>query len=245
MASNNEWFSDWFDTSYYHILYKNRDEKEAKFFIENLCNFLAIKPNSSLLDLACGKGRHSITLNELGHKVLGVDLSQNSISVAKQQERRGLHFEVHDMRKIIPGLSFDVIFNLFTSFGYFDSSVENKKVIFSVANMLYEKGIFVIDFLNADKVVANLVSEEEKMIDGIQFLIKRIVEGEHIYKKITVIDKNETKNYVERVQLLRLGDFEKLLSPEFKILHTFGNFDLQKFDATSSDRLIIIAEKNA
>ena len=245
MASNNEWFSDWFDTSYYHILYKNRDEKEARFFIENLCNFLAIKPNSSLLDLACGKGRHSITLNELGHKVLGVDLSQNSISVAKQHERRGLHFEVHDMRKIIPGLSFDVIFNLFTSFGYFDSSVENKKVIFSVANMLYEKGIFVIDFLNADKVVANLVSEEEKMIDGIQFLIKRIVEGEHIYKKITVIDKNETKNYVERVQLLRLGDFEKLLSPEFKILHTFGNFDLQKFDATSSDRLIIIAEKNA
>ena len=245
MASNNEWFSDWFDTSYYHILYKNRDEKEAKFFIENLCNFLAIKPNSSLLDLACGKGRHSITLNELGHKVLGVDLSQNSISVAKRHERRGLHFEVHDMRKIIPGLSFDVIFNLFTSFGYFDSSVENKKVIFSVANMLYEKGIFVIDFLNADKVVANLVSEEEKMIDGIQFLIKRIVEGEHIYKKITVIDKNETKNYVERVQLLRLGDFEKLLSPEFKILHTFGNFDLQKFDATSSDRLIIIAEKNA
>ena len=245
MASNNEWFSDWFDTSYYHILYKNRDEKEAKFFIENLCNFLAIKPNSSLLDLACGKGRHSITLNELGHKVLGVDLSQNSISVAKQQERRGLHFEVHDMRKIIPGLSFDVIFNLFTSFGYFDSSIENKKVIFSVANMLYEKGIFVIDFLNADKVVANLVSEEEKMINGIQFLIKRIIEGEHIYKKITVIDKNETKNYVERVQLLRLGDFEKLLSPEFKILHTFGNFDLQKFDATSSDRLIIIAEKNA
>ena len=245
MASNNEWFSDWFDTSYYHILYKNRDEREARFFIENLCNFLAIKPNSSLLDLACGKGRHSITLNELGHKVLGVDLSQNSISVAKQQERRGLHFEVHDMRKIIPGLSFDVIFNLFTSFGYFDSSIENKKVIFSVANMLYEKGIFVIDFLNANKVVANLVSEEEKMIDGIQFLIKRIVEGEHIYKKITVIDKNETKNYVERVQLLRLGDFEKLLSPEFKILHTFGNFDLQKFDATSSDRLIIIAEKNA
>ena len=245
MASNNEWFSDWFDTSYYHILYKNRDEREARFFIENLCNFLAIKPNSSLLDLACGKGRHSITLNELGHKVLGVDLSQNSISVAKQHERRGLHFEVHDMRKIIPGLSFDVIFNLFTSFGYFDSSIENKKVIFSVANMLYEKGIFVIDFLNADKVVANLVSEEEKMIDGIQFLIKRIVEGEHIYKKITVIDKNETKNYVERVQLLRLGDFEKLLSPEFKILHTFGNFDLQKFDATSSDRLIIIAEKNA
>lgn len=245
MAANNEWFSDWFDTSYYHTLYKNRDADEAKLFIKNLCAFLNVKSNSSLLDLACGKGRHSVTLNELGHKVLGVDLSQNSISIAKLQERRGLHFEVHDMRKIIPGLSFDVIFNLFTSFGYFDSSLENKEVIFSVANMLYEKGIFVIDFLNADKVVANLVSEEEKNIDGIQFFIKRMVEGEHVFKKITVIDDYKTKNYVERVQLLRLGDFEKLLSPEFKIIHTFGNFELQKFDPISSDRLIIIAEKNA
>ncbi len=245
MSANNEWFSDWFDTNYYHILYKNRDEDEARILIKNLCEFLAIKPNSSLLDLACGKGRHSITLNELGHKVLGVDLSKNSIAIAKQQERRGLHFEVHDMRKIIPGLSFDVIFNLFTSFGYFDSAVENKKVIFSVANMLFEKGIFVIDFLNAEKVVANLVLQEEKTIDGIQFLIERKVEGEHVFKKITVIDNNEIKKYIERVQLLRLNDFEKLLSPEFKILHTFGSFDLQKFDPLNSDRLIIIAEKNA
>ena len=245
MTTTNEWFSDWFDTNYYHILYKNRDEDEARILIQNLCEFLSIKSNSSLLDLACGKGRHSITLNELGHKVLGVDLSQNSITIAKQHKRRGLHFEVHDMRKIIPGLSFDVIFNLFTSFGYFDSSVENKKVIFAVANMLYDKGIFVIDFLNAQKVVANLVSKEEKTIDGIQFLIERKVEGEHVFKKITVIDKNETKKYIERVQLLSLNDFEKVMSPEFKILHTFGSFDLQKFDPNTSDRLIIIAEKNA
>jgi 2-polyprenyl-3-methyl-5-hydroxy-6-metoxy-1,4-benzoquinol methylase len=245
MASNNEWFSDWFDTDFYHTLYKNRDESEAKYFIENLCSFLKIKPNSSLLDLACGKGRHSKTLNELGHKVLGVDLSENSISLAKLSEQRGLHFEVHDMRKIIPGLSFDVIFNLFTSFGYFDSPEDNKKVIFSVANMLCEKGIFVIDFLNAEKVVANLVANEEKEIDGFQFLIKRMVEGGHIYKKITVIDNNEVKNYVEKVQLLRIEDFEKLLYPEFKILHTFGGFDLRDFDPSSSDRLIIIAEKNA
>ena len=245
MSTTSEWFSDWFDTNYYHILYKNRDENEARVLIKTLCEFIAIKPNSSLLDLACGKGRHSITLNELGHKVLGVDLSQNSINIAKQYERRGLHFEVHDMRKIIPGLSFDVIFNLFTSFGYFDSSDESKKVIFSVANMLYDKGIFVIDFLNAHKVIANLVASEEKTIDGIQFLIERKIEGEHVFKKITVIDKNVTKKYIERVQLLRLSNFEKLLSPEFKILHTFGSFDLQNFDPDNSDRLIIIAEKNA
>ncbi|MFM7661903.1 MAG: SAM-dependent methyltransferase [Bacteroidota bacterium] len=245
MTATNEWFSDWFDTNYYHILYKNRDDSEARILIQNLCNFLNLKSNSSLLDLACGKGRHSIILNDLGHKVLGVDLSENSISFAKTYEKRGLHFEVHDMRKIIPNLSFDVIFNLFTSFGYFDSHVDNKKVIFSMANMLYEKGLVVIDFFNADKVVTNLLPKEEKTIDDIQFLIERIVEKGYVYKKITVIDKEKTKKFVERVQLLKLDDFQKLMWPEFKILHTFGSFDLKTFDAAYSDRLIIIAEKNA
>lgn len=245
MEVQKEWFADWFDTTYYHVLYKNRDEQEARVFIENLCAFLKIKPNSSLLDLACGKGRHSLTLNQLGHKVLGVDLSENSIAYAKRFEQRGLHFEVHDMRKIIPGLSFDAIFNLFTSFGYFDSSEDNKKVIFAAGNMLYEKGIFVIDFMNADKVISNLVPQEEKMIDNIEFSIQRLVEGKHIFKKITVRDKDQTRKYIERVQALKLADFEQLLQPEFKILHTFGNFQLDKFDSKSSDRLIIIAEKNA
>ena len=245
MEIQKEWFADWFDTSYYHILYKNRDEKEAKEFIENLCSFLKLRPNSSLLDLACGKGRHSMTLNELGHKVLGVDLSENSISFAKQYERRGLHFEVHDMRKIIAGLSFDAIFNLFTSFGYFDSPEDNKRVIFSAANMLCENGLFIIDFMNAEKVIENLVPQEEKNIDGIQFSIQRLVEGGHIFKKITVNDQGQIRKFIERVQALKMNDFERLLQPEFKIIHTFGNFQLDNFDAKTSDRLILIAEKNA
>jgi cyclopropane fatty-acyl-phospholipid synthase-like methyltransferase len=245
MEEQKEWFADWFDTHYYHILYKNRDDQEAKIFIENLCNFLKLQPNSSLLDLACGKGRHSITLNSLGHKVLGVDLSENSIEFAKNFERRGLHFEVHDMRKIIPGLSFDAIFNLFTSFGYFDSTFDNKRVIQAVGNMLYDKGLFIIDFMNAEKVITNLVSNEEKEVEGIHFSIERKVEGEHIYKKITLNDQGQIKKYIERVQAIRLSDFEELLKPEFKIIHTFGDFSLGNFDPNESDRLIIIAEKNA
>lgn len=245
MKAQKEWFADWFDTHYYHTLYKNRDEEEAKRFIHNLADFLQLKPNSSLLDLACGKGRHSITLNELGHKVLGVDLSENSIQQAKVMERRGLHFEVHDMRKLIPGLSFDAIFNLFTSLGYFDSTWDNKLVIQAVANMLCAKGLFIIDFMNAEKVIASLVPEEEKSIEGIHFDIKRLVEGDHIYKKIVVTDGADIRKYTERVQALKLNDFQQLLQPEFKILHTFGDFDLNEFDPITSDRLILIAEKNA
>ncbi len=48
-----------------------------------------------MLDLACGKGRHSITLNKLGFDVLGIDLSEESITYAKQFENEYLKFEKH------------------------------------------------------------------------------------------------------------------------------------------------------
>jgi 2-polyprenyl-3-methyl-5-hydroxy-6-metoxy-1,4-benzoquinol methylase len=133
---SKEWFEAWFDTSYYHSLYKNRDEIEAKKFIENLVHFLKLKNGQPVLDLACGKGRHSITLNELGLNVLGVDLSKNSIESAKNSENETLKFDIHDMRENLSSNSFDVVFNLFTSFGYFDNLTDNSKVIKYISKML-------------------------------------------------------------------------------------------------------------
>ena len=86
-----EWFAEWFDTSYYHILYQNRNDEEAKRFIQALLGVLKLTPNSSLLDLACGKGRHAVTLNSSGHRVLGVDLSAQSIAAAKGFELSLIH----------------------------------------------------------------------------------------------------------------------------------------------------------
>ena len=80
------WFEDWFNTPYYHILYKDRDYKEAENFISNLTKELKLPTDSSIIDLACGKGRHSVFLNQLGFEVLGVDLSEESILHNKQFE---------------------------------------------------------------------------------------------------------------------------------------------------------------
>ena len=82
--SKKEWFATWFETDYYHTLYKYRDKAEAEHFIEHLIEELNAEKGSKVLDLACGKGRHSITLHELGMDVLGADLSSNSIGMAQQ-----------------------------------------------------------------------------------------------------------------------------------------------------------------
>ena len=238
-----EWFADWFDTTYYHTLYKNRDVSEAKLFIQRLIEYLPLKKNDRVLDLACGKGRHAVTLSECGFKVLGVDLSPNSISEAKKFENDSLEFAVHDMRDIIPNEQFDGVFNLFTSFGYFDSIAENQKAVDSIAKMLKPNGILVIDFMNARQVVSSLVESETKSVDGITFNIERNFDGTHIFKNISFNADGQSHSFTERVQALTLDDFFSLLdAANFKILDSFGDFDLKPFEETTSDRLIIISQ---
>lgn len=242
--SQKEWFSTWFDTEYYHTLYKHRNDEEAELFISNLLEHLALPKDSKLLDLACGKGRHSITMNKLGYNVLGVDLSDNSISFAKQFENESLKFAVQDMREIIPNVQFDGIFNLFTSFGYFDAIEDNVKVLKAVHHMLKHRGLLVIDFMNATKVIRHLVKEEEKTIDGIEFSIRREVNENHIFKHISINDNGSSSHYSERVQAISLTDFDELLSlTGFDLISTFGDFNLNPFNEGNSDRLIIVAQK--
>src|SRR6478736_3856513 len=78
-TKNQNWFASWFDTPYYHILYKDRDEEEAEFFMDNLVHYLNLPEEAKILDLACGKGRHAFHLIQLGFDVTGADLSVNSI----------------------------------------------------------------------------------------------------------------------------------------------------------------------
>jgi SAM-dependent methyltransferase len=240
----SNWFESWFDTEYYHILYKNRDNKEAEKFISNLVEFLQLPPKSYVLDLACGKGRHSITLYTHGYKVLGVDLSPQSIDQAEYLSNEYLQFSVHDMREVIPNEKFDAVFNLFTSFGYFDSSEDNKRVLNSVNQMLKSNGMLLIDFMNASKVVENLVEEETKIVDGITFNITRKYDGQHIFKYISFNADGQEHNYMERVQALKLTDFIALLEVcGFDLIRTFGDFDLDDFKEETSNRLILLARK--
>jgi len=160
-SNSNDWFESWFDTEYYHILYKERNDEEAQLLMDNLTQYLNLPEEARILDLACGKGRHAIYLNSLGYDVTGIDLSENSITEASAYANEKLHFKVHDMRETCDE-KYDAIFNLFTSFGYFDEDDDNLKTLKAIHNSLTETGFAVIDFMNADYVIDNLVPEEIK-----------------------------------------------------------------------------------
>lgn len=238
--STQNWFASWFDTPYYHILYKDRNDAEAQVFMDNLTHYLNLPEEAKILDLACGKGRHSIYLNELGYDVTGADLSENSIAEASKSSNEKLHFKVHDMRVPFEE-KYDAVFNLFTSFGYFENDEDNFKTLTAIKESLTEYGFAVIDFLNADYVINNLVAEELKTVDGIDFHIKRYVKDNHIYKEIDFEDKGEKFHFTERVQALRLSDFESMMEKaDIYLLDIFGDYKLRKFFKSESERLIMI-----
>lgn len=238
--STPSWFASWFDTTYYHILYKDRNEEEAQSFMDTIVHFLNLPENAKILDLACGKGRHSIYLNQMGFDVTGADLSENSITEAKKSETETLHFIKHDMRESFE-TKYDAIFNLFTSFGYFENEEDNLKTLKAIKNSLTEYGFAVIDFMNVPNVIANLIPEETKVVDGIQFQIKRFLKDNHIYKEITFEDQGQQYHFTEKVRALTLTDFELMMEDAgIYLLAIFGDYKFHKFHKVESERLIMI-----
>lgn len=239
-----EWFTDWFDTSYYHTLYKHRDYSEASEFIDNITQFLQLKPNTSCWDLCCGKGRHSIYLNKKGYKVVGTDLSEQSIIQANKSANATLDFYTQDMRTLFRTNYFDVVFNLFTSFGYFDKRQDDVRVFSSVYKSLKPNGLFVFDFLNAQCVRNNFVANMEPTIDGITFHITKTIENHTVIKNIDFTDNNKAYHFEERVKLFDKSYFDGLAQEcGFTLLHTFGNYQLEPFDLQTSPRLILVLQK--
>lgn len=239
------WFATWFDSSYYHLLYQNRNDTEAQFFMDQLINYLAPAAGSRLLDLACGKGRHSIYLAKKGYDVVGVDLSLESIAHAQQFEHDHLHFATHDMRHPLDLPAFDYVLNLFTSFGYFPTEAEHLQTLRAMRQSLKDANSrLVIDFFNAPQVIANLVLQEEKHLSGIVFHLQRRVENGYIIKDIRFEDEGKNYHFQERVRAFTLADFERLLSKaNLRMVETFGNYSLSPHDTNNSPRLIILAER--
>lgn len=243
-----DWFEEWFDSPLYEKLYYNRDEEEARQLIAFLEETLSLNDCSAILDLGCGRGRHSLTLAQRGYEVKGIDLSTEAIKTAHEKANElkldNVEFEVRDMRDPLPD-TFDAIVNLFTTFGYFKEDEENALVFDSVVNMLEDEGLFVLDYLNAEKVKRTYVPEEEGEFQGIDYQIKRYIKNGAIHKDIVFAGEglSSPRSYWERVKLYGLEWFEKEMAKRnLEIITVSGDYQGNEFKPDSSPRLLIISK---
>lgn len=240
-----DWFESWFGSPYYHILYQNRDEIEAREFVATLIRYLHPPKNSKILDIACGEGRFSIQFAEHGYDVTGIDLSSASINKAKQHTGSNLHFFVHDMRQPFYINYFDYAFNFFTSFGYFATERDHLLAAKAFAAAIKKGGMLVIDYLNKEHALSALVPSETVVRNDYEFRIHRKLEQQHFVKDIYFTDTDgKERHYCERVAAFTLSDFIMMFKKAgLSVVGTFGDYQLNAYNPLDSSRMIMVFKK--
>jgi SAM-dependent methyltransferase len=236
-----EWFESWFGEDYV-ALYPHRNEAEAKKVVTLIADTLGDRPVRRVLDLACGAGRHARYFGEHWW-TSGVDLSEVLLRIARRNGTPARLVRA-DIRELpYRDAAFDLVVNLFTSFGYFDTDEEHEVVLRHLSRVIAKRGTFVIDFLNARLVRATLVPCDEKIIGGKRIEQKREIseDGRYVIKHIN--NKSDRRGFIERVRLFSVGDLTAMLERAgFEIESLFGDYDGAML-ADDSPRVILFARR--
>lgn len=243
-----EWYEKWFGEEY-KLLYPHRNEAEALQQVEFLLKQIDLPKSAKILDLCCGCGRHSVELKRRGYDVIGLDLSEELLKMACSRASEcniDIDFIRCDMREIPYENYFDLIVNFFTSFGYFETDEENKKVLFAISKALKPGGKFLMDYMNPDYVVKNLVDRDEKEISGgLKAIQERWIDHlkKRINKKITLIKDGEKSFFNESVRMYSLQEMKKMIGEAgLKLIKVYGNFIGSEY-GQDSPRMVLIGEK--
>jgi SAM-dependent methyltransferase len=240
-AQEADWFEEWFGEDYLRI-YQHRDESEAERAIDLIATHVPDRQIQTVLDLACGAGRHSKALCERWWTV-GLDLSASLLRVARRDAPEAPYVRA-DMRELpFADESFDLVVNLFTSFGYFEDDREHARVLARVREAMKPRGTFVIDFLNASQVRRNLVPYDERVESGITIEQSRIISPDDRFVEKRIRLRERGRDYVERVRLLSAGDLERMLETAgFEVVHCFGDYTGARW-SENSPRTILFASR--
>ena len=248
--TKNDWFAKWFDTEEYHILYGDRDDNEAGELVEMLHEKYG-RGTTHILDAGCGAGRHVLAWSRLGYTVKGFDLSPESIGIAKTKSRKldlSAEFKILDMRSLSTEkewtCTFDIVTNLFTSFGYFENKEDHENVVMGFASVLKPGGILVLDYLNFNYSKTNMVFEERVEKKDYIFNIKRRLFDGYFQKSISYLDKiGERHTHIEQVKAWTSTELsELLLDFGLQVESVYGDYGLGKH-SNSSPRCILVARK--
>jgi len=186
-------------------------------------------------------------LAEKGYEVFGFDLSKNLLSLAKQSSndlKLKLKFFNADLRNVCLNLKFDAVFNLFTSFGYFESDDENFRFFENAYQMLNDGGYFIFDYLNKNFLVDNIKSESIRNVGNITIIEKRTIRNSRVIKNIIIDSVNGKKKFFESVKLYNSTEIiERFELIGYKLENKFGDYFGNKFDKKKSERLILIFNK--
>jgi D-alanine-D-alanine ligase len=222
--------------------------------IDTFSSILKLTPESHVLDLCCGQGRHTLELARRGLKNLdGLDRSHYLIQRAKttaKKESLGAKFKEGDARKTPYATdTFDVVMLLGNSFGYFETSDEDLRVLKEVKRILKPWGKVLLDVADGSYLKEKYQPRSWEWIDKHNFVCRErsiSTDGQKLISREVIV--NDTSGviadqfYAERLyttdalkELLKKAEFT-----DIEIVDSINSQTLRNQDLGMMERRIIV-----
>lgn len=239
------WFETFFGPDYLTLYVQTTTPKE----VDSLEKILHLRKGARVLDLACGAGRHTIELAKRGYDAVGYDLSEALLKEARKSAHAAkvdASFVHGDMRRLRYASEFDAVINMFTSFGYFDTEGEDRKVLAGVAKALKPRGKFLMERFNRELLPQQLPAQAWYVRDRNTVVLTEesfdLLKGRFETRQI-IIDGKGTREYSGSVRAYTLAELKDLCEGQGLFLHrALGGLDLSPYTARSL-RLVLYAVK--
>lgn len=256
MTPDSPWFARAFERAYLQ-LYAHRDASDAARAIDFAVAVVGLDDRTRALDLACGAGRHLAVLAPKVGRAVGLDFSMDLLERARS-DLKGARTAVGariglvraDMRRLpLADAAFDLVLNLFTSFGYFEAEAENRAVLAEVARVLAPEGRFVLDHIHPPHLERTLVPESRRELDGGAIVVERRSfdrRTRRIEKEVVWLDPGEPgpTSWTESVRVFDPEELDSMLaSAGLRAIQRYGDFDASPLSDASPRQIVLAARE--
>lgn len=248
--TSTEWFADsalWMQKR--NIIFY-RDRLLFTFMeVDHIIRLTNISGKASILDLCCGIGRHAIQFSRRGFEVTGIDITPEYLAIACDNARREnvpVDFLRGDMREEFGDNVFDLIINMFTSFGYFSDPADDRKVIGNCYQALKKNGKLLIEVIGKEVLAAHFNASEVQEFDGYKISIDNKLSQDWGWLESTWnIEKDNSINELSYAhRLYSAAEMRALLSDAgFRDIKFYGDISgKSKYDHTAK-LMVVVAQK--
>ena len=243
----------WFDNNeMWEVFYDCMFDRDSFVVANQQCQQildLVDRPVKSVLDMACGPGRHVLGFSRLGLKVSGVDLSGYLLNQAAnlvEQENLDATLIHSDLLNYQPQKKFDLVTNLFTSFGYYPTAAENQQVLNNSLQWLNPEGTLVIDTFGKEQAAHAIEPVHCTEYDNGDLRFERplLVDNMRIYSNEWILVRDnqayrwEYEHFVYSAEELT----SMLKEAGFKSIEIYGSLTKDDYDL-AAERLVAVARK--
>jgi SAM-dependent methyltransferase len=240
---NNDFWQTWGPVLFSKQRLANTPEE-----VNKILALVKIPPKTRVLDLCCGVGRHSLELARRGFSVTGVDRTQSYLEQARQQAKQeglSIEFVREDMRHSRRPDTFDLVINMFTSFGYFEDQEDDRKVARNIYDSLKPGGVLLMEMSGKEIVAREFREHDWHEIDGVYWLEERKVIDNWKQMLNRWIMFKDGKRYEHTVcsRMYSATELRAVLKEAgFQKMNVYGGLDGRPYDGMAA-RLVVAAYK--